>query len=155
MPEKRRKERQAEVTAARRVASLQWVDLFLRDELRPRQEEFQRSSWVEGWRKFYRDDPVQPRQKEETEELCFQRKINVTLSSIQGLDVSGSLRWQRSKGRRPEEDEEFMKALVKEYQKIIEKRTGTSRLRMDMGSACRSVRFSFWQIHLSASPPGG
>lgn len=42
-----------------------------------------------------------------------------TLSSAHGWDVTGSLRWRRSKGRLPEEDEEFMKALVKKkYQNI-------------------------------------
>lgn len=52
------------------------------------------------------------------------------------LDVTGSNRWQRSKGRLPEEDKEFMKALVKqsikmEINKKEEERTEkTSRLLM-------------------------
>lgn len=48
------------------------------------------------------------------------------------MDFAGSSRWQRSKGRLPEEDKEFMKALVKNVN--LKKRTGTSRLLMDVDS---------------------
>lgn len=59
----------------------------------------------------------------------------VTLSKDCGLDVTGSTKWQRSKGRLPEEDKEFMKALVKQSIKIdIKKDDGNIKAANDMDS---------------------
>lgn len=50
--------------------------------------------------------------------ICF----GTTFSTGCGVDVTGSNRWQRSKGRLPEEGKEFMKALVKQSIKMENKK---------------------------------
>lgn len=86
------------------------------------------------------------------QELCF----GATLVNNCGLDVTGSSRWQRSKGRLPEEDKEFMKALVRqsikmEYnKKKTKKQNRNIKAANDMVSVSSSLRFLF--LSESSSP---
>lgn len=88
--------------------------------------------------------------------------VVATFISDCGLDVTGSSGWQRSKGRLPEEDKQFMKALVRQSIKmeyIIFQKIRNIKAAHDLVSTSLSLRFlllsesSSQGVHLQAQCP--